>query len=1053
MTKSQKKLTCLCVMSILMAIFIVCSVVFFVNGKKTSALTINEEFVQGDLSFNTNYELPTRNYTLNGETKQAKTLLVSPSGLVYDYKNIILNEVGAWQVKFVVDFDKTYVDAYKFSVYNSLFEVTGKGGAISYGNSQTFPDKATLNVTVPKGQKFICNDVIDLSGLTRNDTLIRIGMNPRSNGSEEVTRLTVCLTDIYDPDNSVFINFQMFEHSGDTPDYLVLSTLTASYSGESVELGHSSTKIDGTRTFFSNYYKWGTYTSFSFRGIGRPGMEEMTSLAFDYENMQVHTLDKLYAGDGATGADATLIADLKDLNYENAKIYGSDWGTGYPGYSNPFKGFTSGEVYLSVYAADNYYISSEVNFSISEIYGIDLTANKSFDNAKPFMKIDMAGYEIDNLPVGCTGTPYKLFDATAIDSLNKNVIVSKNVYLMKGNTRLIDVTVNDNYFIPEYAGVYEIRYVADDGSGNVAEQSLYITVYDELRGPSIQFAGEYETEAICGEKVVLPKVKVTSNSGIAGVSNYVSFGKSVIVRNADSFVPKAPGEYTVVFLASDYLDKKTALSYTVLVEKADKPIIEVEPLLPYGFIAGEKYTLNDAFALDYSDSDSMVKAKKYIVEDGVEREINGEFEAKKTASGNVKVKYVYTSATGVTTYEKELPVISINNFETDLIKYFVNENVIKEQFNDFVLLKFQGNAEERFIKSIPVNSTEFSFNVYAQSNDVLNNANAITLTFKDVAIANRELKIKIVKGSESSEYSTLYINDASPVSIRGNFFGSKQNFDFMINAKDGELTVGTTKYVISNYVDGTKFDGFTDGKAYLTIGAEGYDTTLDKDFGVSITKLANTFLSKIPDDFIGPEITVNGSVKSKYSIGETVRSLTAIATDVLQENTEITLTVTLVNGSTIEDVYSNEGKLLRNVSPEYVYNFTLNKSGIYQAYYRATDSKGNSSNITIAYIVSADDTAPVIELSDVKDKYALNTAISLPVAKISDNLSTESELSCYLVVKRPDGTTEVINYKNGISELKTEYSFDVTGKWELTWVATDKCNNVQFKTIAVSVEG
>ena len=173
----------------------------------------------------------------------------------------------------------------------------------------------------------------------------------------------------------------------------------------------------------------------------------------------------------------------------------------------------------------------------------------------------------------------------------------------------------------------------------------------------------------------------------------------------------------------------------------------------------------------------------------------------------------------------------------------------------------------------------------------------------------------------------------------------------------------------------------------------------------------------------------------------------------MRKNTEITLTVTLVNGSTIEDVYSNEGKLLRNVSPEYAYNFTLNKSGIYQAYYRATDSKGNSSNITIAYIVSEDDTAPVIDLSDVKDKYALNTAISLPVAKISDNLSTESELSCYLVVKRPDGTTEVINYKNGISELKTEYSFDVTGKWELTWVATDKCNNVQYKTITVSVEG
>lgn len=1036
----------------LCVIAFVCFAASFKTTGKVHALTISEAYSQENLPLNASFNLPVRDYTLGNETKTAKTTVISPSGLVYGNKTVVLNEVGEWKVRFSVDFDKRYTETYKFSVYRSLFEVSGDVGSVNYGKTKTFADKDTLNVTVPKGQRFVCNKVIDLSNLTRRDTLIRLGMNPKATGTGETTRLTVCLTDIYDSENKVYINFQKFENEHDLEPYRVWSTITVSYPNSGVELGLYDVKGNGIKTYFSNYYKWGACTSFSFYGE-KSDREEMTSLAFDYNAMQVHSLDKPYAGAGATGIYETLVADLIDLNYDNCNIYSTDWKTGYPGFSSPFKGFTTGEVYLSVYAEDKYYLSSEVNFSISEIYGVDLKSDKSYDDKKPLLNINFGGYVKDELPLGLAGTPYKTFNATATDETSKTVKTATSVYYVKGGTRVSDVTVNGEYFTPKKAGTYEILYTADDGAGNVAEESLFVTVVDELRSPAIKSDGDYTAGGKCGDKIVLASVEAESYSGKATITNYIAFKGEVIVRNEDCFVPDEAGEYTVVFVVSDYIGRKSVFSYTVMVERADEPIIHEEPILPYGFIAGSVYSLNDAYATDYSESGTKtVKAEKYIVENGNEIKINDKYTAKAVESGKVTVKYVFSSSSGTSVYEKTLPVITVNNYETDLVKYFVNEKVVKTQSDDAITLKFSGNDEEKFIKAVPLNSSEFSFNVYTENGITLNNANSVTFTFGDIAV-NKNVKIRIAKGVENSGKSTLYLNDKISCEITGDFFGSNNNFEFTLNAKSGELKVGSNKLSVTEFSDGTKYDGFTGNKASVAIRVDGYDTAAGKDFAIKIKRFANAYLSKVSEDYIAPEITVFGTLKSKYAAGSVIGTLKASATDFLQENIKTTLTVSLINGLSITDVYSVEGRLLKNVSPEYSYNLALDKAGLYRADYTAEDANGNKNTATVNFTVYDDKIPPTVELSGVKNKYKVGEKVTLPTAKVNDNRSASSGISCYLTVKNPDGIIKMIEFKNATDELTAEYTFDAVGKWVLEWIAVDECDNVQFRSITVTAEG
>ena len=122
---------------------------------------------------------------------------------------------------------------------------------------------------------------------------------------------------------------------------------------------------------------------------------------------------------------------------------------------------------------------------------MDLKSDKSYDDKKPLLNIDLGGYVKGELPLGLAGTPYKTFNATATDETSKTVKTVTSVYYVKGGTRISDVTVNGEYFTPKKAGTYEILYTADDGAGNVAEESLFVTVVDELRSPAIKSDGDY----------------------------------------------------------------------------------------------------------------------------------------------------------------------------------------------------------------------------------------------------------------------------------------------------------------------------------------------------------------------------------------------------------------------------------------------------------------------------------------------------------------------------------------------------------------------------------
>ena len=133
MTRKKLKIFVSCALCV---IAFVCFAASFKTTGKVHALTISEAYSQENLPLNASFNLPVRDYTLGDETKTAKTTVISPSGLVYGNKTVVLNEVGEWKVRFSVDFDKRYTETYKFSVYRSLFEVSGDVGALGGADVQ-----------------------------------------------------------------------------------------------------------------------------------------------------------------------------------------------------------------------------------------------------------------------------------------------------------------------------------------------------------------------------------------------------------------------------------------------------------------------------------------------------------------------------------------------------------------------------------------------------------------------------------------------------------------------------------------------------------------------------------------------------------------------------------------------------------------------------------------------------------------------------------------------------------------------------------------------------
>lgn len=1002
---------------------------------------ITEEYKPTEQVLNASFILPIRSFTLNGETKQATTWLISPSGEIYDDPKPVLDEAGEWTVRFAVKFgDRVYHHEESFTVGKATYEVTG-GGSVALGSSEQYARSGEgLILTMPNGAKFSYNEVIDLSTIGKLESIIQYGNITSQVGKSDISNITLTLTDAYNPD--VWIKFIMDDPnaSSSTIGYNSASCMRVTYSNaKGKELGLCSTDF-----WTNNTFGFGTYIEHSFYGE-QDYRDFLSSITYDEEKQVVHTNSKRWVSSAITLPDySTLVADLGNNGYENYYGFVLDATP----FEEPFEGFSTNDVYLSL-TCDGYNNPSTKIF-IKSIAGADLTQRVSHDTHKPMINVKLGNYKEDALPIAKVGMPYSVFDAVAVDNELKNIAVKKAVYLMNGKQKLTSVSLKNGQFTPTAEGVYGISYTATDGYGNTVEKVVNVQAVNEVKKPKASLVEGYDVEVFYGEKIKLSGAIGTVYSGEETVIAEIRKGGIPLAIGVEEYLPTEIGKYRVAYTVRDYIGQETEVFYDVNVTYSKNPLLINKPIQPKGFIMGESYALTAPEAHDYYTKQGelqTVAAKVYVDEGTGEKEIpNGVY----TPNGDfseVTLHFVYKTANGEARVSYEnIPVIKIDDLSVDMPKYFLTQEGVRvEQVEDGVLAWFEKDSQIEFIKPIPVKTTAFGMSVYSEKTGeetvVYNRAKRVDVYLIDTLDETKRIKISLFNDNGNATFS---VNDGHAESVSGNFLGEAGLFYVSFNNLYGSVKCSPAALTVKTFTDGSEYIGFSNDRAYVKIAVNGVEQ--GERFGWKVKSIGEQPMAA-RKDFIPPIISVNGIEKIAYELNEKVKTFTAYATDVLCENIDVKMSVLT---STYEPYTATDGTVLNMVDATKPYEIQLTEYGNYYIEYTAKDSNGVESIIQLVYSV-VDKESPALKLDGGDKSCKVGDTIELPVATFSDNVSEIYSVQAYVMYTDPSGRCFLIDCIAEDGKLTATYTFNQVGKWKISYYVYDEAYNVSKAEITVNV--
>ncbi len=1001
-----------------------------------TTIDISEYDIPQSQLFNSSLSLPNFTMTIDGKTEDASSILISPSGLSYEEKTITLDETGTWTIRFtaVID-DKIYQEESSFLVYRKTYQFTEKEGSITIGTPSMYPDSAEgLIVDIPRGSKFVYNDVIDLRDLSNTEGFIKLAPLPSTKGTADYGKIYITLTDAYDP--SIYVSYQVKDPNVEYPgNYVGLGCITASFSGEEKWCGNIT--YPQTAGYTSAF---GTYVYMSFDGVPKVGANpKLTWLAYDEVDNIAHTPNKIYAGTVPHPYYKTMIADLGreyDLQYHEKKEV----------FDTKFNGFTTGEVYLSMWIDGLSGGSGKV--FIENIAGADFTKQDSFDVNSPILTIETETDQNGLLPFAKVGVPFNIFSAKVMDNELYNIQYSTSVYYMDGATRLYSVAINDGSFTPDVSGFYQIVYKAVDGYGNITEQTCLIEARGAVRIPTGNMVGEYVTDCFYGKSFDVAEFEPVVYSGKPRVNVQIRNNGVVVEENVETFRPTKPGKYRVAYQITDYIGQTYEIGYDVNVTYSIDPLLDIVPTIPSGFIVGQTHSFKAPQAYDYYTRQGecdIIDAKITVDEGNGAVTLSSNSYTPSAGVDSVDVKFIYQTVNGKTVIAyDDVPVVEVKSLSTDFVKYFVtSDGVTIEQISDSMVAWFNSNATMSFIKEIPIEET-FTFNIYQDTYKVYNNASKINYKFIDTAIPDNVLLLSFIKDGDAIKMS---INDGISYSVQGSFSDPKEQISFLFNCVNDLIEINGQKIKIKSFLSGNDFTGFTQNKAYLEISVEGVEQGKTA-FGLKMLSIAGQSLVAIRD-LQSPILFVEENQKLFHEINSTTKTAIAYATDVLS-STKTLYTVFDPEGEVVTSV---DGILLQNIPSDVVYEFMFTKYGNYRTVYTAKDGNNRESIREVFYQV-IDTIAPELSVKKLSISCKVDELVELPTATFSDNLSSIDNLSVAMYYLDPEfriyQVEDVYVFDGTISAT---FTFNIAGEWKISYYVVDEASNIAKVDVTVIVEG
>ncbi|MBQ8294942.1 MAG: hypothetical protein IJX87_00750 [Clostridia bacterium] len=983
-----------------------------------SALASNTAFSGGELakSYTIYDTLTLPSASFGGVTADA--YLTYPDGnIVVANGEVTLDQGGVYELEYratVEGQEKSKVKT--FTVDTPLFSLSGDKSTAVYGKDENDvwshwnSGREGIMLSLAPGETFRYNDVFNVYDSSVANYAFQFAFAPEVVGRSDAQNMYVTFTDIYDENNQVTVWLKTSTGTG-------VVTYIVSKANEQPWVGYEV--VRGTPTWhINNQYGSPKFISSGGAWYGTPNADILDlGMFFKKEEQQLFL---------KANRDAAEIInnDFDDISFQ----------------TDPWGGFTTGEVYMSLHCEN--YNSDYMNLLLMNIGGQDLSRESIEDKEGPTIHLKKDGLSEAEQGKGYAGMRYPVAEAAAVDTYSHGTVKTDvrayynysritGEYTDFDGTYSYELPIKDGYIQTQYPGNYAICYRSVDWYGNKTEKVVSIKVENKDLAPKITglTLEAQVTQGVAGNVIDLPFASGhTGGSGALSVQYEVYLGETQIsvlgdVINGTYFVPKTAGEYTVNVIAEDVLGQRQTESYTVEITASAGAGIDEKAQLPDYLFANRKYVLPTM-------TDSNGKTAKIVITDGAgTRDYKDEMKFTPDENGNATITYKTADGAGEYSYTRSVLTVE-ENWVLKQENYFLPTDGVQVIAGDTgMLLTANKDGKVTYAKAMLV--SQWTLQLYVDTEDNAFRSFAITLTDAyDKNIAVR------------TEFTNEGVKNCG-VSVNGEETG-KRFVD--TNISDGKAIAysynntkktGTIEQVPLAYdttLNGAKFEGFPSGMAYVNfefIGVEDRSVVEIATFG------RQRFNKNEVADTVAPAIAVNGSfARTIASLNETIDVYTAVAVDILDPYTTITVSVTHNN----KPVTAVDGTTLSNAPADREYQVLLNDVGQYDIRYTAKDSAGKTAYQQVRYTVY-DDVAPNMTIDGtLKNNHSIGE-ISLPKATATDNV-TETP-TVYVTVTDPYGYVSFVE--------KWKFTAEKKGMYTVRYVAYDEAGNVACREFTISV--
>lgn len=982
-------------------------------------------------SINSDVTVPAANIVYGGTQRETSVKIVFPNEKTYLIEaggKVNVSEFGEYTVVYYAMADGKYVSVSKtFMVKNQLVTFSGDKSTCTYGAHSVYAKRVRgLVVSLAQGETMRFNRIIDLKALN-GEKAFTFFATPELSPLADADVIKFTFTDAYDENNYVTVRVKFIgdgTESWNNNNVYCDATFgsQAAYTGlESKEKSTDTVYIEGGNYYLhKNSKEYGSPIYFSTAGY----IDSDDKLG-DYKYGVSFDLDKktVYS---QTEEDTKLITDL-----DSAVLYTDLW-----------KGFTTGEVFLSV-SAENYSVGA-LGMVFTDIGGYDLKESDFLVESAPIVSVDTDGYDEKALPHAIVGKRYNVFGAQAYDVYDGKTDVTVKTYFGYHSTKTTDVWTNGEYFVPQFEGIYTIEYLATNSNGKTTVKTLDVKAVKstDANALSINVDGKENGGGVgC-------KIKVAEAYTVQNTTGRYSVNATAVLDSDNSvkyeidenltFTPLYAGTYTITFDCADYV-MQTLESYKLTVTVEDgKPLISDEAvLLPKTLIKGMKYEIPQISGYTFTSGTPQSAVCEIFVkeDDGAEKKLTENIYTV-AANGSVKLIYRLTEGEKKTDRSLEFDVIDVREGnDLSVGKYFRSTSATATSVAEsgYVVLSTNENTVWEFINPLPSAETTWRIRT-ADASDAVKKFEKIEFTLSD--LLNSDLKV-VVSVYKNGDNIAVAVNGEIKTEIEAKFSDyNGKDLIFTFNEKNKTLAVdAVTGIKINTYSNGETFNGFTSGKITLNIGLSG----VTGESSVFVRQINNQTLRDMKKETTGPDIFCE-TLRGYRTKGDVITFSAPSTGDVLDSYATLKFTVKKSDGTFVT---AEDGTILNGSQDPYKeYKYKVTDYGSIEVSYESQDSLGNTENYS--YVIHCKDkTAPVLSLSDAVTEGKVGKKIKIATLSASDDSGNDG-ITTFIALYDCDGVVKELTGDNFVA--------DKAGVYKIVYMAFDAEGNVAtiFYNVTVS---